>query len=96
MAKAYQGLKPFKVIKISALEAKLLWGVAINDQCCDRCNMKSPEHGFYIAVLNRWYCKKCFRQWYDKATFYKEDERFEKMNFDDTVHKLKLLGLWEQ
>lgn len=96
MAKVYQGQKPFKIIKVSALEAKLLWGVAINDQCCDRCNMKSPEHGFYIAVLNQWFCEKCFRKWYSSATFYEEDKYFETMNFDHAIHRLKQLNLWEQ
>ena len=46
----------FKVIKASAKEMFYAFGSL---GICDNCNDVSMD-GYYIAVLNRWFCKKCF------------------------------------
>lgn len=38
--------------------------------------------GYYVAVLNRWFCPKCYNEWYEYATHYPEDARIENKNFE--------------
>ena len=38
----------------------------------DRCNGTSNT-GYYVAVLNCWFCPKCYNEWYGCATHYPED-----------------------
>lgn len=47
---------------------------------CDWCNSASSV-GFYIAVLNQWYCPKCYQSWCQRATYYPEDAEIENRNF---------------
>lgn len=77
MAHKYDNEKGFLIIKTENLsEALVLGGIAI----CDSCN-KSSFTGYYIAVLNRWYCDKCFVSWYKMAKRYSEDTIIEEYNF---------------
>lgn len=48
---------------------------------CDSC-MTAPEVGYYIAVLNQWFCKECFDSWYERAVRYKEDIPYEEKNYE--------------
>lgn len=48
---------------------------------CDSC-MTAPEVGYYIAVLNQWFCKECFDSWYKRAVRYKEDIPYEERNYE--------------
>lgn len=77
MAKIHQNDKGFKVIRTESLtEALKLGSVAI----CDSCN-KTSFTGFYIAVLDRWYCDECYAEWYRTAKRYEEDSAIEDRNF---------------
>lgn len=48
---------------------------------CDSC-MSSPEVGYYIAVLNQWFCKECYEEWLQRAKRYSEDIRYEEMHYE--------------
>ncbi len=47
---------------------------------CDDC-LSSPEYGYYVAVLNRWLCPKCYSHWVATATRYREDIPVEEKNY---------------
>ena len=47
---------------------------------CDSC-LSSPENGYYVAVLNQWFCEECYRQWYESAVYYPEDRGVEINNY---------------
>ena len=69
--------KEFLIIECSRSE--------MNSACdslgiCDYCN-ESPENGYYIAVLNSWYCPKCYKRWRASAKPYAEDKPIERRNF---------------
>ena len=54
MAKIVDNPKRFKVIELSRNELAKIGGIGI----CDRCNGTSNT-GYYVAVLNCWFCPKC-------------------------------------
>ena len=67
----------FKVIKASAKEMfEAVGSLGICDYCSER-----PEHGYYIAVLNKWYCPKCWEEFKKRAVWHAEDTRIEQRNF---------------
>lgn len=55
MAKIVDNPKRFKVIELSRNELAKIGGIGI----CDRCNGTSNA-GYYVAVLNCWFCPKCY------------------------------------
>ena len=48
---------------------------------CDSC-MTCPEVGYYIAVLNQWFCKECYDEWMQRAVRYRADIPYEERNFE--------------
>lgn len=48
---------------------------------CDHCN-ETTSSGYYIAVLNQWFCPKCYQDWYHGARRYTEDIAYEIENFE--------------
>lgn len=95
MAKIKKNKKNFLVIEMTTIEALSIWSEFGGGGICDTCN-EFPEKGFYVAVLNQYICPQCFAEWIKKAKNYKDDRSFEKLHFDDTVHRLKTLSLWEE
>lgn len=77
MAELVQNKKGFKVLKMRLDEVNRVGGLCI----CDFCNTASVE-GYYISVLNMWYCPKCYDEWYLSAKYYKEDADVENRNFN--------------
>lgn len=78
MAKRINDKKGFLVIETSLTECvEKIGGIGI----CDYCNSSSFT-GYYIAVLNCWYCEKCYKNWTQRAKRYEEDSHIEKRNFD--------------
>lgn len=77
MAEVVTNKKGFKVLKMSLAEVNNIGGIGI----CDFCNSASQE-GYYIAVLNMWYCPKCYQEWYLRAKYYPEDAEIEDRNFN--------------
>lgn len=77
MAEIINNEKGFKVIKVSMVECAHWGGWGI----CDWCNKCVGSHGYYVAVLNTVMCEKCYKEWYDHATYYPEDKRIEDGHF---------------
>lgn len=77
MAEIVKNDKGFKVLKMSLEEVNSIGGLGI----CDFCNAASHE-GYYIAVLNMWYCPKCYKEWISRAKYYPEDASIENKNFE--------------
>jgi len=78
MAKKFENEKGFLIIKTENVDDTLkLGGLGI----CDYCN-KADFTGYYIAVLNAWYCEECFNDWYKRAIRYSEDIKYEEKNFN--------------
>ena len=78
MANIEENKKGFKIIQVSRIE--------MVDKCdsfgiCDSCN-ETAETGFYIAVMNQWFCPKCYQNWYRRARRYPEDVAIENKNFE--------------
>lgn len=51
---------------------------------CDWCGRAyfPSDKGYYIAVLNQWYCKKCYKEWIERAVWYPEDADIQRKNFE--------------
>ena len=90
MAKVIENEKGFKVIEISAKEMILIG----NFNICDSCGIQHFGNGYYVAVLNRWLCPRCYAVWYLRASNFavasNEDARIEEKNFE---RYKKLLGM---
>lgn len=69
--------KGFLVIETTLCEMVAIGGFGI----CDFCN-NSSFVGYYIAVLNRWYCEKCYEEFTERAIYYEEDKRVELKNYE--------------
>lgn len=81
MAQIKENKKGFKVIQISQKELVEKLGEHGAVGICDYCG-KAASNGYYIAVLNSWYCPHCYIEWYNRATYYKEDKNIEERNFN--------------
>lgn len=83
--------KQIKFGKFLIIEAKAseLYVAVGSPGICDNC-CKPSSYGYYIAVLNRWFCPECFEEYKKRARYYPEDAAIEKKNFD---YYAKMLGL---
>ena len=94
MAIQYQNDKRFLIIKMTWREyvaATDTWG------WCDLCgtnDFTQTGYGYYIPVINQWYCQKCYEQWYEGATHYRVDIEKERQAFNEMKSKLERLGVW--
>ena len=67
----------FKVIKASAKELfDAVGSPGSGDDCSER-----PGRGYYRAVLNKWYCPKCWKEYKNGAFWDPEDGQREERNF---------------
>lgn len=81
MANIKDNKKGFKVIQVSRNELMDKLGQYGAMGICDRCN-GTASTGYYIAVLNQWFCPHCYQEWYHRATYYQEDTKVENKNFE--------------
>ena len=72
----------FLIIRCTAQELADAVGSAVI--VCDFCGMPQTgnERGYYIAVLNQWYCEDCDVDWTTRAEWYPEDADIERKNFE--------------
>ena len=103
MAKNVINEKGFKIVNLSPDECKSIgFGFQYvdkhknsNNYCwdliCDNCNKLITEHNevYYIPVLNRVFCQQCLINWYDNATYYPEDKRYEDRKYEILIDNLK-------
>jgi len=80
--KSKQGYKVIKFLNLNPIEV-FEGGLSI----CDSCN-EADFNGYYISVLNRYYCEKCFKNFEKRTPFYKEDLVYEKHNYKNIIFKL--------
>lgn len=81
MAKIFENEKGFKIIEISRGEILDKLSEFGSIRICDGCGIPA-NNGYYIAVLNNWFCKDCFTEWYGYAINYPEDREIEERNFE--------------
>ena len=93
MAKIIESDKGFKIIQVKAVELMQTIPMALG--ICDYCGSASLN-GFYIAVLNSYYCPKCYEEWIKRAKHYKEDRPFEEKNFNRMIAALEKNNLMEK
>lgn len=58
---------------------------------CDFCGT-IKETGYYIPVLNCFYCEDCFKAWESRGKYYSEDIHIEKRNaekFEFLIHRMR-------
>jgi hypothetical protein len=77
MAKTVENKNGFLVLEVSREECQRCFH---SGGICDYCN-GTDKSGYYIAVLNRWYCPECYNGWIQRAVRYMEDIRIEEKNF---------------
>lgn len=68
----------FLIIECTASE---LYAACGGHGICDYC-ARPQAKGYYIAVLNCWYCPECFEEWKQRAIWYAEDAEIECSNFE--------------
>ena len=88
MAQIVSNEKGFKVIHVETLD---MWAIG-SPAKCDYCtaDMATPDGGYYIAVLNHWYCPKCFEEWKQRARYYPQDVAVERRNYTYYAPRLGL------
>lgn len=84
--KEIQHERGFKVIQCSLVEIARL---GCNMPMCDRCNNATFD-GYYIAVLNRWFCPSCYEEYISRATWYPEDSAIEDRNYEDAKLRMSV------
>lgn len=98
MATIITNNKQFKIIKLNSDEAIKLckFGIIFNDEellICDNCNdlIVEEKELYYVACMNRLFCKKCYENWYATAIRYKEDIPYEEKYFNTYAKLLNLI-----
>lgn len=83
-----------KFLVIECTAGELMDAVQSGLCVCDFCDKPSlpNEVGYYIAVLNQWYCKKCFDSWLARARYYPEDADVERRNFNFYARRFGLIA----
>jgi len=94
MAKIIENEKQFKVIEMSYVEAMICFANCC--PVCDRCLNRKCNKGYYIAVLNEWFCKKCYENWLKTAKKYDDDIEIENRNFEYYKNLLEKAGRLSQ
>ena len=90
MANKYENDKQLLIIHMSWREF-----VAARDEfgqcyCCGEANF--DEGGYYVAIVDDWYCKTCFDAYYSGAKRTKGDLEKERMNYNKMRNRLRDLG----
>ena len=89
MAEQVNNKKGFMILKISRTE---ILSITQNSQgTCDSCNGMNNDIGYYISVLNSWFCPDCFDKWYASSDRFPEDIKFEEQKFTSICLALKSL-----
>lgn len=78
--------KKFLIIECTVREMYVACG---SPGICDFCGDSSSE-GYYIAVLNHWYCPECFEEWKQRARYYPQDAVVERRNYAYYASRLGL------
>ena len=91
MARKYENSKNIAIIEMDLDEALNIGFGPI----CDNCNdifMNNGSNRYYIAPMNKLFCKKCVDEWLAKPTTrnYSEDNHYQKVHYNYYAEKLNL------
>ena len=91
MARKYKNSKDIAVIEMTLDEASNIGFGPI----CDHCNDVSLDKNsirYYIPVLNKLFCKECYKEWINNPTtkHYEEDIHYEKLHFNYYAERLNI------
>ena len=81
MAKKVENGKGFLILEITREELLDKLAEYGSTGICDSCGLPAGK-GYYIAVLNQWFCEDCYKEWLMGATRYVEDIPFEEKWFE--------------
>lgn len=82
-------IKNFTVYKISIEQCvRIFNGLGI----CDSCNDFATE-GYYIPILNSYYCEECYNDFIKTSIYYYEDEFFELWHIKEVERICKKLKI---
>lgn len=70
----------FKVISMDDMDEILRVGCGFGN-ICDFCGEVMSKKYYYVAMLNRMMCEKCYKRWIAHAKRHKEDILYEMKNF---------------
>lgn len=97
MAKQVIGKNGHLCIEMTMTEAidKCGFGISSDREgLCDNCNERlfeeQEEPVYYVAVLNELFCKDCFDDYIENASYYEEDKDFEINQYN---HYAKILNI---
>lgn len=91
MAKIVENKKGFKVLEVSRAELLSTLSKFGSMGICDQCGER-PAIGYYVAVLNRWLCPKCYNDFILKTKWYKEDAPFEERYWKAALKLFEIEG----
>lgn len=93
-SKKHENPKGFLVIEMSPNDAVLKCGFGTNEfrLFCDTCAeyLNAHEIVYYVAVLNRLLCKKCYEEWEKVSKRYADDLDFEVRHYNNVARMLKI------
>lgn len=93
MANKYENEKRFLIYKMSWREyvaATESWGLC---DCCGEADFDTG--GYYVALIDSWFCQKCFDAYISGAKRYSVDLEKERNNWNKMTQKLRDLGCLE-
>jgi len=77
--------KGFLILKMMGADTQKIGG----NSTCDWCGEISTD-GYYISVLNMWYCDKCYNDWLQRAKRFESDILIEEKNYSKMCHFFKI------
>ena len=91
MARKYENSKNIAIIEMDLKEALDIGFGPI----CDNCNdvfMNNGSNRYYIASMNKLFCKECVDEWLARPTtrHYEGDNHYEKVHYNYYAEKLNI------
>lgn len=56
--------------------------LGIKKKNCEKCGSVDTKKVYYLPLLHKIYCVKCFNSWSETASYFPEDSLYEKSEFD--------------
>ena len=66
------------VLEVAEEELPLL---ETENKDCEKCGLEDIKKIYYLPLLHKIFCLKCFEKWGDAAVYYPEDSLYEKSEF---------------
>lgn len=71
-------IKNYHIYEISKKELLVFQHYNLFGNQCDDCNsnLNLKDKIYYVPVLNYGLCENCYKEWINKATHYKDDQKY--------------------